>query len=432
MPSMQVQPTTFQGLQRQGMARPPSAARYAAAESVDYAQPGGWGSMPGAGGGQAPGSGSTPGQGQPRPPAPAPPPPGYPPGYKGPQVDQSHPGGPPVTVPRPPQPAPPPNNQPPPYQQAPNNPQQNGPQPSMPNVQSMWERMFSGAGFQGGPQSNYSPSGYQGPGTLNAHHDANYQGPQVQGQGTFTAPQGGQQVDQRTQQSVLQALGMPSRYGAPEVGAAFDVLNHRLTQQGNADKQTIDADMASRGLFSSTTAGGKLGDLATNLNQQRADFATNLATDQARNYESDRAQAISQAMGYGGQQFGQGLETFGANQNAGQQRFLQEQAAGEFGLSQNNQNFNQEATQHGINQQEGLNKFNSGLDTAQFRLNQNNQNFNQGAQANQQTYNQRTGALVGLQNFGQQGYQNQLDTSRFNSDQDYRNNQLLLQSLGYL
>lgn len=414
MPSMQVQPSpSFQTMQRQGMARPPSTG------PMTYS---GWGATPGQQPGQAPGSGTIPGQqqpGQPRPPAPAP------------QPQQQ-----PSPVPQPQQPphpaAPPPNNQPPPYQQAPNNPQPNGPQQSMPNLQSMWERMFSGAGFGGGPQSTYKPGGYQGPGTLNAHQDANYQAPQVQGQGNFTAPQGGQQVDQRTQQSVLQALGMPSRYGAPEVGAAFDVLNHRLTQQGNVDRQNIDADMASRGIYSSTTAGGKLGDLATNLNQQRADFATNLATDQAKTFQGDRASAISQAMGYGGQQFGQGLSTFGANQNAGQQRFLQEQAAGEFGLNQNNQNFNQEATQHGINQQEGLNKFNSGLDTAQFGLNQNNQNFNQGQQANQQTYNQRIGALAGLQNFGQQGYQNQLDTSRFNSDQDYRQNQLLLQSLGYL
>lgn len=285
----------------------------------------------------------------------------------------------------------------------------------LPPVQSMWEKLAQGGG------SNFQPGGYQGPGQLNAYQRSTFQGPQAQQQGHFDPSQSGAQVDQRTQQSVLQALGNPSRYGAQQVGDAYDVLNRRLTQGGNADLQRINEDMASRGIYASTTAGGRMGDLATNLNQQRADYATQLSTDQARNYQSDRASAISQAMGFGGQQFGQGLQGFEANQGAGQQRYNQEMGAGQFGLQQNQQNFSQQAQQYGANQQEGLNNFNSGLDRAQFGLNQNNQNFNQRLQGTQ-----------GLQNFGQQSFNNQLQGAQFNSDQDYRNNDLLLRSLGML
>lgn len=366
MPVQQPQYQSFTTLQQQGQARPPKPAP----------QP-----VPG----QAPGAGVTPGA-QPY----RDPPVAYTEGRR-PDTSQM------IRNPNP---------------QQPNLPRQNG----QPDLAGGWQQIYDhirDANFQGGPQSNYQPGGYRGPGQAGA--------PQVQAQGHFEAPQGGQQVDQRTQDAVMQALGQPSRYDSGVANDTFNVLNRQLTQRGNADYQRINEDMASRGIYASTTAGGRLGDLATNLNNQRADFATNIATDQARNYQSDRASAIAQAMGYGGQQFQQGLGTFGANQSAGAQRY------------------GQEAQTYGARQQEGLNQFNSGLDLAQFGLGQNNQNYNQayttfGANqgANAQAYGQRTGALGGLQNFGQAQFGNQLQTSQFNADQDYRNNQLILQSLGYL
>lgn len=409
----QPQMMTFPALQQQGMARPPAPKMPTPGQAPGGYQPAPGGSpynppnapTPTPGGGAPPSWGGVPWQAGGA---------GNPGGYNGPPAPPQRPNVDPGHAP----PAQHPPAQPGP--QTPGNPSQpvqpqGGPAYQGPNLEAMWSDLAKGG------NANFHPGGYQGPGQLDAYRGSNFQAPQVQQRGQFTPSQGGAQVDQRTQQSVMEALGRPSRYGAPEVGAAFDVLNHRLTQQGNSDKQMIDEDMASRGIYASTTAGGRLGDLATNLNQQRADFSTNLATDQARNYQSDRASAISQAMGYGGQQFSQGLAGFGANQGAGQQRFLQEQAAGEFGLNQNNQNYTQQADQYGRNQQEGLNKFNSGLDQAQFGLNQNNQNFNQ-----------RYSGTQGLQGFGQASFDNQLRTSQFNSDQDYRNNQMILQSLGYL
>lgn len=424
MAAQQPQYPTFTGLQQQGVARPPQATWGATPGAAQQAQ----GTVYGEGRRPDPSqmlraSGQQPQVDQSRPPAQTPQ-----------QVPQSgaHPPQAQQPMQRDPQPQ---------FQQAQGQPQNYSPQP-MPNLQNEWQHLYDtsqGQGhFGGGPQSSYSPGGYQGPGNLHAYQGSNYQGPQVQAQGHFNAPQGGQQVDQQTQQSIMQALGNPSRYGGQQAQDTFNVLNRQLTQSGNADYNRINEDMARRGLYYSTTAGGRLGDLATNLNNQRADYATQIATDQARNYQTDRASAIGQAMGFGGQQFGQGLQTFGANQDAGQQRFNQQMGAGQFGLQQNNQNFNQQYQQYGANQQEGLNRFNSGLDQAQFGLNQNNQNFNQryntfGANqaANQQAYGQQMGAIGGMQNFGQQGFNNQYQTAQFNADQQNENTRLQLAMLGY-
>lgn len=441
----QYQPT-FQSLQQQGQARPPKMPAVQQGmpyQSATGQSPQGWGQTPGQGG-QAPGQGQTPGSTPAPAPAPQPPQPQVPPGqhptYGGPQIDPSHPGVPGGVHLPPTGQTPQHSNQPPPFQQV-QNWQQQGAGQANPNLQGMWQQLW-GQGqhpgsFQGGGGANFQPGGYQGPGNFNGYQGSNFQGPQVQQQGHFQAPQGGQQVDQANQQSVLQALMNPSRYGSDQAKSTFDVLNRQLTQQGNADYQRINEDMASRGLYNSTTAGGRLGDLATNLGNQRADFATTIANNQAQTYGQDRAQAIQQAMGYGGQQFQQGAQGFGLNQQAGQQRYDQQMGAGQFGLQQNAQNFGQQAQQYGLNQGEAMNKYNAGLNNAQFGLQQQGQNYGQQANtfglnqaANQQGFNQQLAGVTGLQNYGQQGFQNQLATAGFNAQQDQAQTQMWLQMLG--
>lgn len=344
-------------------------------------------------------------------------------------------------------------------------------QPSaMPNLEGGWNSLQNyanvGQATPGYNPSNYSVQGYQGPGQLNAYRQSSYDpGAYRNGAAPMAGP-GGQMTfqngalggitDNATFASILQGLANPSRYGAGEVGQAYNVLNNQLTQQGNADYNRINEDMARRGLYASTTAGGRLGDLATNLNQQRADLATNLLTDQAKNYQSDRASAISQALGYGGQQFNQNLGGFNANLGAQGQNFGQNLQAGQFNeglaqnafqnnlgrnqflLGQNAQNFGQQAQQFGANQSEAQNRFNSGLAQQNFNLGQNQQNFNQsqGAfqdqqAANQQTFNQLLASLTGQQGYQQQGFQNQLATQQMNNDQQQAYINSLLQMMGY-
>lgn len=227
-----------------------------------------------------------------------------------------------------------------------------------PDVSRAWQDLYTGAG-------STAPA------------------PRVQPTDTFTAPSSASGVSSKVRESIMAALGDPSRYGSEEAGKTFDVLNSRLEQTGGAARKRIDEDMARRGIHASTTAGGYLGDLETNQGQQRANFATEIGLDQAKNYQSDRASAIAQAMGYGGQEFDQGLAGFEANQGAGAQRFNQENTAGRFRFDQD-----------------------------------------------QQDYNQRTGAIEGLEKFGQQGFDNQMTTAGFNADQDYRNTDMWLRMLG--
>jgi hypothetical protein len=331
--------------------------------------------------------------------------------------------------------------------------------------------------FNGAQQSNFQPGGYQGPGQFNAYQGSSYNPGQYQNGGSqmnqFNQGGFGGATDAASFGSIMQGLANPSRYGAANVANAYDVMDRKLTQQGTADSQRINEDMAKRGLYNSSVAGGRLGDLATNLNQQRSDLATNLLTDQAKNYQSDRASAIGQALGYGGQQFGQGLQSNQFNEGLSQNRFNNNLSGMNFGLNQNNQNFNQQSQQYGQNQQEAMNRYNSGLNNANFGLQQNNQNYNQqagqyglnqqnamnqfnsglaqgnfglqqtaqnnqaglnqfGAQqgANQQTYNQLMGVLGGQQGYQQQGFENQLAQQQMNNQMSQQQIDNLLRMYG--
>lgn len=281
-----------------------------------------------------------------------------------------------------------------------------------PNLEQMWRDQMATARQQN----------FQVPGSFNGYQPANYDpgayhsaagAPQAQGRGVFTNPTQESPVNAGMLQQIMQGLQNPSRYGAPQAQQTFDLLNRGLTQQGSADKQRIDEDMARRGIYASTTAGGRLGDLASNLNQQRSDFATQVALDQAKNYQGDRASAIAQALGYGGQQFDQGLAGFNANQGAGQQAFGQQataaQLANDFGNQQYQNNFNRDQFRLGQNAQ------NFGQQAQQYGLNLDR--FNAGLAGQQQSWQQQLAALMGLQGFGQQSFDNQMTQAQFNNMQ---------------
>lgn len=309
-----------------------------------------------------------------------------------------------------------------------------------PNLSQLWQQQYMNARQMQAPTpgtANYQPSQFQGGGSVQAPGGPLAQAPTAQGRESFTGSPGANAVGGMTQQQVMEMLQNPSRYGASEVGKAYDVLNNRLTQSGNADKQRIDEEMASRGLFASTTAGGRLGDLASNLNRQRADFATELGIDQARNFQGDRTSAINAALGYGDQRFGQDIAGFEANQGAGAQAFGQEATAAQLREMFGGNNFTRQIEAGEFGENQAGNRFNADIARNQFLLNQRGQNTQAGFQqfganldANQQAYNQRTGSIQGLQGYGQQGFENQYDTAQLNDQRQRDQQQFLLQMLG--
>lgn len=106
-------------------------------------------------------------------------------------------------------------------------------------------------------------------------------------------------------QAVLEGqLANPSRYDMPLVRDTFDMLNRQLSEGYNTQANQVDEEMASRGLYNSTTAGGRLGDLRTNQARAQADMAQNLLMDQARTYSGDLNAATGAGMDFG--RYGQG------------------------------------------------------------------------------------------------------------------------------
>lgn len=131
----------------------------------------------------------------------------------------------------------------------------------------------------------------------------------------FQAPGGNPAL----QKSIQDALANPSPYNSDNFKSQFDVASQGLNQQYNADYQRINEDMSRRGIYNSTIAGGRLGDLASNQATAKSNLATNMLNASAANYGQDRSNAIAQALGYGGQDFSQALQGYNANQGQSQQ-----------------------------------------------------------------------------------------------------------------
>jgi hypothetical protein len=300
-------------------------------------------------------------------------------------------------------------------------------------------------------------------------------------------------VNAQLQNSIAQALANPSAYNSDAVMSTYDRLNRRLGQDYNAQYQQISEEMARRGLYDSTIASGRYGDLATNQAQAQSDLAAQLLEGQARTYGQDRASAQSMGLGYQNQGFGNELAAYQANMAAGQQNFNQDLAsrafqgdqnaqlvlsqlqAGQFGANENQRMFQNQMAQNQLNnqygqqnwqnqmeraalqdqmanslynRQMGVGQFNQGLGNmnfqnqlagAQFREGQYGTDFsnalagyNTNLGAYGQDWAQRQQALNTLLGYGQQQFSNQLASYQTNRDTDLANQELMLRMMGYL
>ena len=253
-------------------------------------------------------------------------------------------------------------------------------------------------------------------------------GPQqtTTGPGNFN-PQG-TPFQSQLEQTLGASLQNPSAYNSENVASQYDVLNRRLGRGFDVERQRINEDMARRGIFNSTIAGGRLGDVASNQAQAQSDLATNLMNQSAERYGRDRQSAIAQAMGYGGLNFGNQLAGYQANLAGSNQAFNQDIATrafqgdqqamevlnslqrGQFNMGQQQQGFNQAAQGYGMN------------------LAGQNQAYGQqaqGAQMQNQFGNDALSRQIAAQGFNQglsqQGFQNEMQRTGMQSDLDQQN-----------
>lgn len=260
--------------------------------------------------------------------------------------------------------------------------------------------------FNGTPMSNFTPTQYNPVGAPNAQLVGQFQAPPGSQQATMPF-NGTTPLAQQTQNAAGQALANPSAYNAPQVQQTFEMLNRQLGQGYDVERQKINEEMAKRGIYFSSIAGGRLGDLATNQANAQRDLATQLATQAAQTYGSDRANAIQSGLNVGQQGFGNQLAAYNANLTGAGQNFSQGLQAYNANMGAANQNFQNQLAQAAFQGDQNAQQALSSLNNAQFGLGQQSQNYNQGLS----TYNANANAT-------NQNFANALANATFNSGQN--------------
>lgn len=247
-----------------------------------------------------------------------------------------------------------------------------------------------------------------------------------------------------------------TRFDLPVVQQAQQQAFAELDRQAELARERVNADISNRGLFSSTPGIETLIQrIEEPLALARGRVTTDLLLDQARTAQSDVSQTIANALGFTGQQFGQGLATsqfaqseqgrlFGEGlaaaglQQAEFSRLFQESLQGNaFAQSELDRVFQQTLAAANFDQGLAQDAFNAAMSAAQFDLAQQNQQFgqeatgfqlNQGAEA--QAFDQLQAAIAQLMGFGQQQFDQDLQTALFNQGLDAQFLQFIRDILG--
>jgi len=242
---------------------------------------------------------------------------------------------------------------------------------------------------------------------------ANYSGANLQANPTGQFTNQGGPVADATQQKILDLLQKPSGWDSDLVQNMYNQQGAKIDDQYQAQDTAINEEMAKRGLYDSSIAGGRLKDSNLMKRDAKTNLADSLLQQMGMNYGSDQARAATLGAGYQGQQFGENTTAFGLNQGAQQQNFNQQLAGeqakqGAFGLNQAGQIANSNA---------GIAAMNANLQAQQS----NNQNALGAAQLNSQ--NLLTRNSQNLQQQAQNIGQNQfgVNTANQNLQQYFQN-----------
>lgn len=296
---------------------------------------------------------------------------------------------------------------------------------------------YRGNEFGGEYQMTDAPEAFQGRG-VDALYEAQsgpqaYQGQQFGGRynpteaaamretGQFADPTS--RVMGRTEQSVLDALDNPSAYNSDVVRNTFGLLAGEVDDDYNARDQALTASAARRGL-------GGVGDSTVisndarfqNLQRRSAKegIATNLLDKQATVFGQDRAAAIAQALGFGGQQYGQARDTYSTNRDTNQQNFGQDMTRRSFGADENARKFGLDLDAARFNEGIGQQGFENQLRSAEFGAGERGRALD--SQYRRAGFNNEV---------GQEGFRNRLAGAEFTSGQRDRAFGAGLQKAGF-
>ena len=224
--------------------------------------------------------------------------------------------------------------------------------------------------------------------------------------GGGASPAGGG-INQLTEQSIAEALRNPSAFDNAEVQRLYGELGQNIDDEFAQRRTALQEEMAGRGLADSSIYGGRMADLNVARRSAQTALASDLAGQRARDFANARAQAIG--MGQGQRQ-----QVFGEEMGRGNLGIAQ----GNLALNQQGQGFNQRMSGLQFQNQLGQQGFQNQLESARFNLGAQGQRFNQG--------------MTGLQfqnNLGQQGFQNQMSVADM---QRGFGNDAYQQRMGYL
>lgn len=128
------------------------------------------------------------------------------------------------------------------------------------------------------------------------------------------------------EQSLQDLLDNPSPYSTDAMQELRGLLTGNITQQFGAARKKLDEDMARRGIYDSSIAGGYYGDLEGQQSNALANLDAQLLQDNASLTQQGRLAGLDAAMGWQSNRFNQGLAegeltgTYGGKQTLGAQQ----------------------------------------------------------------------------------------------------------------
>lgn len=184
--------------------------------------------------------------------------------------------------------------------------------------------------------------------------------------GQFTNPNQGSAINTATGQSVQNLLNNPDPYSTAAFQSQLQQTMGSIDDDYNRRDAALHGSIASRGLDAAGTLGAT-DQTYQNLQRRTAqsDAANSLLQTEAQTGAANRATAINTAMGYGNQNYTQGLGAYQANAGTNQQNYNQAQGTYTTNLGAQAQNANQQQQYLNNYLGYGQQSFNNQLSTEQ-------------------------------------------------------------------
>lgn len=113
---------------------------------------------------------------------------------------------------------------------------------------------------------------------------------------------GGGAINSELSRFASESLRTPSGFDDAAMKSAFDRMAMGIDDDFNQRETGVNEEMARRGFYDSTLAGGRLWDTNVGRRSAKVDLGERLATERARAYSTDRSAAFAQALGLQRQQ----------------------------------------------------------------------------------------------------------------------------------